>query len=157
MKRGYFQGTLRERMDHYTYKMKDCWRWTGTTDGKGYGLVWDGRRRANRYAHVVAWELEYGEPAGDRVVRHDCDTALCVRPSHLLIGTHADNVADKVTRNRQSRGSQHGIAKLTEDKVLELRALYATGAWSQKRLARHFSIAQGNVSLIVNRKAWTHI
>lgn len=144
-------------MDHYTDTSGEHWMWTGTQDGKGYGLVWDGRVGKNRYAHVVAWELEYGQSADGKVVRHDCDIPLCVRPTCLLIGTHADNVADKVGRNRQPKGSSHGIAKITEEQVLELRALYASEAWSQKRLAKRFGIAQGNVSLIVNRKAWAHI
>jgi len=31
-----------------------------------------------------------------------------VRPSHLAIGTHADNVNDMVQANRQASGSRHG-------------------------------------------------
>lgn len=160
-KRSYFQGTLEERFWHYTEVTGpgECWLWTGTQDGKGYGLIWDVDAGANRYAHVVSWELNRGEKLPeDEVIRHAvCDTPLCVNAEHLLSGTHADNVADKVSRERQSRGGEHGLAKLTEEQVREIRRAYATGAWSQRRLARRFQVTQPNIQSIVNRNSWTHI
>lgn len=158
MTRGYFQGTLEDRLEHYTDRSGDCWLWTGT-QRKGYGLVWCGPEYGQREAHIVTWELGHGGlgSAKGMVVRHTCDTPLCRRPSHLLTGTHADNVADKVARGRQPFGSKHGRAKVNEVMVIDLREKYATGAWSQKRLAHHFGISQANVCMIVNRKTWTHI
>ena len=158
-KRSYVQGGLSDRFWHYV-DLSDpdgCWLWTGTQDGKGYGLVWDGEK--NRYAHVVAWEMDREEavPPG-AVIRHFfCDTPLCVRGSHLESGTHADNVADKVSKDRQARGGSHGLARLTEAQVREIRRAYATGAWSQRRLARRFGVTQPNIQSIVNRNTWTHV
>lgn len=160
-KRQYFQGTLEERFWHYANVTGpgECWLWTGTQDGKGYGLIWDVDAGVNRYAHVVAWELNRGEPLPEgMLVRHYvCDTPLCVNHNHLLSGTDADNMADKVARDRQSRGETHGIAKLSEMQVVEMRRLYANGSWSQRRLAIRFGITQPNVQSIVNRNTWTHI
>lgn len=155
MTRTYFQGNLYDRMDYYTDRSGEHWLWTGTQDGKGYGLVWDGSH--NQYAHVVAWEREHGESAAGRVVRHDCDTPLCVRPRCLLIGTHADNVADKVKRGRQCRGGEHGLSKLTEEDVRAIRHAWESRGISQYRLAKQYGLNQSNVSMIVNRKTWTHI
>lgn len=160
-KRPYFSGTLEERFWHYT-DLSDpdgCWLWTGTQDGKGYGLIWDVDFGANRYAHVVAWELDRGVDVEDEsIIRHYiCDTPLCVRAAHLLSGSHADNVADKVSRGRQSRGGGHGLAKLTEAQVIEIRRLYSNGSWSQRRLAARFGVSQPNIQAIVNRNGWTHL
>lgn len=159
-KRDYFQGTVEERLAHYTVRGEpdECWLWTGTHDGHGYGLIYDSRIKLNRYAHAIAWELDRGQSIPDgQIVRHRCDTPLCVNPRHLLTGTHADNVNDKVSRERQSRGDEHGISKLTETDVEEIRRRYATGSWSQRRLAAEYGITQPNVHLIVTRKGWTHI
>lgn len=55
------------------------------------------------------------------------------------------------------RGTAVGNAKLNDDIVREIRRLYATGAWTQEALGRKFGVGQATISLIVNRKMWTHI
>ena len=55
------------------------------------------------------------------------------------------------------KGSKHGMAKLTEDQVLEIRKLYATGDYTQTALAKMFGVSQDLISRIVNRKIWVHI
>lgn len=61
--------------------------------------------RGNR----MAWMLEHGRcPGPGMVVMHRCDTPSCLNPAHLRVGTHADNVADKVEKGRQAKGPTHG-------------------------------------------------
>lgn len=90
------------------------------------------------------------------VIRHSCDNPPCTNPAHLLVGTHADNVADRVTRSRNAVGEAHGIAKLTESDVAEIRNLYSAGIY-QRIIAQQFGISQSNVSYIVNHVAWQHV
>jgi hypothetical protein len=54
------------------------------------------------------------------------------------------------------RGEAHGCARLTEPQVLEIRALSREGA-SQREIARRFSVHQGTVWHIVQRKTWVHL
>ena len=134
----------------------ECWEWTRARN-KNYGAMSVHGSRI-RQAHVVAWELHHGRelPAG-MVIRHKCDNPPCTNPAHLELGTHGDNVNDKVTRGRQDRGSKHGLAKLSESDIVEIRTLYAVGGLRQKDIAARFGTTQSNISFIVRGIAWPHI
>lgn len=73
----------------------NCWLWTGA-QSRGYGTVRRGGKM--KKAHRVAFEMAHGPIPDGAVVRHTCDTPLCVRPDHLLCGTTADNNADRRQR-----------------------------------------------------------
>jgi hypothetical protein len=48
-------------------------------------------------------------------------------------------------------------AKLTDDRVREIRLRYATGKVSQSQLAREFGVAQISISRIVRQESWRHV
>lgn len=75
-----------------------CWEWPGARDRDGYGVkTYQGRQwRVHRLAYMQAT----GEDPGELHVLHACDNPPCYRPSHLRVGTNAENVADKVERGR---------------------------------------------------------
>jgi len=125
-------------------------------------LIWQGKSRVGPYATVgyqgtqwLAHRLSYFFATGEEppVVRHTCDTPLCVEPTHLLAGTHADNVQDKVDRGRQPRHEAHHNARLTREQVGAIRQL-AREDTSQKDLATHFGVSKQQISRIVNGKRW---
>lgn len=113
-----------------------CWLWRGRIARRGdygyYGVF---------LAHRVAYDLAVGPIPLGYVVRHRCDTPPCVRPDHLLVGTAADNIADMVTRgrNRAPNGDRHWNCKISEARLLDLRARFMTGE-SIVRLAAEFEI-----------------
>lgn len=47
--------------------------------------------------------------------------------------------------------------KLTEEQVRDIRRLYSAGKLMQREIAQQYGISRSNVSLIVNRKAWSHV
>lgn len=81
--------------------MSGCWLWDRELNHYGYGMIptLTGKRYRLR-AHRVSWELHFGEIPKGLVIMHKCDTPSCVNPEHLALGTHADNVADKVKKRR---------------------------------------------------------
>lgn len=148
----------------FKHEGNGCWEWIGRLCDKGYGYfdLTEGRaRKWKERAHRLAWTLVNGPiPAGLHVL-HRCDNPKCVRPSHLFLGTHLDNMRDKVQKGRQARnthirGEQQGNSVLTEAKVIEIRQL-ASQRVPQSAIAKQIGVGQGHVSKVVNRKIWNHI
>jgi hypothetical protein len=97
------RGTLSERFWSKVKKTKTCWIWTGMRFvGKhgDYGGIHRSNPRRMVKAHRVSWELHFGPIPEGLLVCHHCDNPPCVRPDHLFIGTHRDNVLDCERKKR---------------------------------------------------------
>lgn len=90
---------VQERFESkYTKDPSGCWLWQAYKDSDGYGqLQVEGRSVG---AHRVSWELTNGPIPEGIFVCHTCDVCSCVNPDHLFIGTHTDNMRDKVKKGR---------------------------------------------------------
>jgi hypothetical protein len=132
-----------------------CWLWTRAKDRDGYGLLhWNGRTQR---AHHVAWELETGSsPPNGIVIQHRCDTPSCVRFSHFIPGTHGTNVADKVAKQRQTKGEAIPQSKLTENDVIVIRMMARAGH-GVRALAERYGLTEQQVRNIVDRRQWKHV
>lgn len=78
--------------------MSGCFLWLGYRNHRGYGLMWDTNEM--RFATRVAWKLHFGEIPNGLSVLHRCDLTSCVRPEHLFLGTHTDNMRDAAAKGR---------------------------------------------------------
>jgi len=122
-------------------------------------------------AHRVSWLIHHGPIPDGFCVLHDCDNPPCCNPHHLFLGTLQDNSDDMVSKGRQAcgvkngkhthpertpRGEQHGNARFTDETVLTIRALYASGV-KPVIIRKQFSIPTVTFYRIVNREYWTHI
>jgi hypothetical protein len=125
-----------------------CWEWVGAKHGQGYGILRiDGKLKKS---HRIGWELYNNRAIPDGwQINHDCNNTQCNQPGHLKLGTHADNTADIIMNGNFHLGS---IPKLTEEEIEEVRTLYAAGGWSQRDLAREFSVTQPTINNVLNRK-----
>jgi predicted XRE-type DNA-binding protein len=83
-----------------------CWLWRGAVAKTGYGQAsFNGRTIA---AHRASWQRERGAIPTGMLVLHKCDVRDCVRPSHLFLGTHKDNMADMYAKGRGPVGLRNG-------------------------------------------------
>lgn len=131
----------------------ECWAWTGSKLPNGRGQVhlrWEGKNNVRRFAYVVAWELTHGPVADGVRVCHRCDNPNCCNPSHLFLGTQAENIRDCALKGRRNAFGQQ---KLQIPQVREIRALAALGM-RHTDLAANFGIARNTVSQIVARVSW---
>lgn len=155
-------GTAEERFWGNVTKTRKCWTYRHTGK-RGYGkLLVNGKHlRANRFV----WEITYGPIPAGMIICHHCDNPSCVRPSHLFVGTHADNMMDKIRKGRGGYcgpkqpvyGERHPNTILRNADIRKIRRLYAVGNISQQALGEIFSITQTAVSAIVRRKWWQHV
>jgi len=133
---------------------EDCWPWLGSTKGTGYGNI-QVAPSIEEGAHRVAYRLFVGPIKPGMEVCHTCDNPACVKPSHLFLGTHAENVADMLAkgRSRHPRGVDNG-AVLTESDVQTIRVLVRQGQ-SQRQIAAQFAVSRGCVRNIIDGKTWS--
>lgn len=154
--------SLKERFEAKVYYSIDgCHYWLASVNKKGYGYI----RIANvprdkawmDSAHRVAYELYKGEIPEGKWVLHTCDNPGCVNPDHLFLGNNDDNVADKVSKNRQykPKGEKHPFAKLTESQVIYIRS--NRGVIFAKDLAKEHNVSVDYIFEIWARKSWKHI
>lgn len=142
---------LRSRFQRRVEKTADCWLWLGATNDKGYGLIGSGRRGRLLYVHRLAWEWANNQTlAAGLEVCHRCDTPHCVRPSHLFIGTHAENMSDMARKGRS------GVAVLNPQTVRHIVALRRQGV-RRKEIARRLGVNINTLKDVLSGKNWRHI
>lgn len=130
-----------------------CWLWTRSLNSRGYGIVYIAGKHVR--AHRAMWELAHGPiPQGLHVLHH-CDTPSCVNPAHLFLGTHQDNMIDKVAKGRHNmpHGERNHRSKLTEAFVKEIRA----STERSEVLAQRFSVTRQAIHWVRIRKNWAHV
>jgi DNA-binding transcriptional regulator YdaS (Cro superfamily) len=133
--------------------MSGCWLWLGAVDRDQYGVGWDTEMKRNVRAHRMVYEILVGPFSPDLKLLHRCDNPICVNPDHRFIGTTADNVADCKAKKRHAHGTSHGMNKLTERQILDIRA--AEG--SHKEIAERFGISPATVTHAKNGRLWKHV
>ena len=150
--------------------LDECWEWQANTS-LGYGKFGIGRKRFR--SHRVAWRIANGPIPLGLCVLHRCDNRRCCNPNHLFLGTLTDNNHDRDRKGRACRpcgdenparkhperllrGEQCPWAKLTKQKVRNVRRRYAQGE-SQAALAREMGVGATAIKRIVLRKTWSHV
>ena len=150
-----------------------CWIWIAGSWGRGYGAF--SFRGSQIKSHRLSYLTERG-PIHESTpfVLHSCDVRLCCNPSHLFLGTYADNSNDMCSkgRHRTATGDDHYLrlnperilsgsdlphSKLTETIVEEIRATKFSSRFTQHDLAKQLHVTDGTISMILKRKTWKHV
>lgn len=151
---------LPERFWARVRKTKTCWIWTGSRNGKGYGIIWaNGKSKPYLMAHRYAYELLRGHLPNRVLAIHKCDTPLCVRPhkKHVVPGTYRENSLDMYERGRRKilrfLGERNGNSKLTAKDVSIIRKA-SRGQLSTKLLSERFGVCTETVRRIIRGEYW---
>lgn len=83
-----------------------CWLWKGTKLKQGYGST--RLLGVVTPAHRASFFAFNGIIEEGKEVCHVCDVRSCVRPEHLFLATHAENMIDMKEKGRSRNGIQSG-------------------------------------------------
>lgn len=72
--------------DRVVFAESGCWEWIGSRNRDGYGTF------SGTAAHRLAIEIFRGPITPGLEIDHLCRNRCCVRPDHLEVVTHAENV-----------------------------------------------------------------
>ena len=137
-------------------KVNGCWVWIAFREKDGYGrFKFNGK---NIPAHRFSWINTYGEIPKGFLVLHKCDNPPCVNPEHLFLGTQKDNIRDMLIKNRDnySFGEKHGLSKLKDKYIPEIRNLYKDGN-TIKYIAGVYEVSLMAIHRIIKGRAWKHV
>ncbi len=149
-------GPLPDQKNVHYQGLDKCWLWSGSLAPDGYGKVKIKDKHTS--AHRLSWVIHNGEIPSGMQVLHKCDNRSCVNPNHLVLGTNAENTADRVRKGRSNpaKGNQLPQSKLDECKVRQIREMSRVGM-PQSKIAAYFDMCQQAIANVVSRKAWAHI
>ncbi|MEY9995875.1 hypothetical protein ABIE67_007907 [Streptomyces sp. V4I8] len=133
------QGSAEERFWRYVDKTGECWTWTGGHSNDGYGRFFISEGEGNVAAHRFSYQLHNGEIPDGLIICHRCDNPPCVRPDHLFVGTHLDNVRDMFSKGRNVSGMSKRTHCKNGHPFNQENTLIQPGGWRRCRTCRHLS------------------
>ena len=125
-----------------------CWEWAGglggRPDDKRPYFTLDGSRRL---VYRIVYELVHGPIKRGILIRHTCDNKICCNPSHLVEGSHQDNMDDMKDRER------HGLPHHT---IHAIKKLLADGI-THSLIADRFGVSRQLITEINRGKVYQHV
>jgi hypothetical protein len=122
-------------------KTSTCWNWTASRTSAGYGnLNWHGKYT---YAHILAFKFAGKSIPFRHELDHLCRNRRCVNPDHL------EAVRGRINIRRGKN------AKLTPEKVAEIRILLQDKNANQTRIGKQYGVTGATISEIFLGKSWT--
>ncbi len=128
------------------------------TDGR-VGAPYSCTRKRRFCGHqIIALTFIGHYPSGCRSINHKDGSKRNNRPENLEYTSHSANNrhAYEVLGRLTNQGTRHGMCKLTEANVVEIRALRESGEML-KTIAAQFAVTVETVYDIVRRRSWKHI
>ena len=127
-----------------------CWIYIGQLHHTGYGVIYE--RGESHAAHRVAFAAFVADIPDGANVRHLCARRSCVNPTHLEIR----DVKRGPRKRTGQYGERHNRAKLTSEKVREIRRRCGGGE-TLISVARDLGVSAQAVSNVMRRLSWKHV
>lgn len=127
---------------------------------KGYLRVqlWKDKKGKDFYIHRLVANAFIPNPNNYPEVNHKDGDKTNNRPSNLEWCSHRGNMKHGYrTGLLNQTGEAHSGVKLSEEKVLQIRALFTTGLYTLRRLGQEYSVNEATIRAVLKRKIWVHI
>ena len=139
----------------------ECWPWLGAKSENGYGQAWLVDHHVA--AHRIAWSIVNGRDIHPHLDGcHACDNPPCCNPAHIWPGTRSENMRDAIRKGRYrspfsvARGVDASLAKLTDEKVADIRAQAALGR-TFAAIAVDYGVNRATVANAATGRTWSHV
>lgn len=138
-------------------------KWKNLKPGKSkstgylYVALCDGKTMQSKTVHRLVAAAFIGPRDIRWEVCHENGIKTDNRLANLRYDTRTGNQRDRFKHGTDTRGSRHGMSKLTEDKVIAIRSEYATGQFTQEELGDKYGVSGSTVCTIISRKWWKHV
>lgn len=152
----YSKSNVEDRFWNKVKKTTSCWIWIGCILKKGKHGQFRTDKGLRILAHRYSYIIHKGPIPDLMCVLHTCDNPPCINPDHLFLGDRIINNKDRRKKNRDAFGERHGLSKLKDSQVIEIRKQYLQGI-KPKQLALHYKIAVRTMYYILNNKTWRHL
>jgi hypothetical protein len=144
------------RCSHEDICIYCCWPWIGSRDKYGHGYFNTGSNII-RTAHRVVWEVHHNRiMPPELLAAHECNYGWCCNPTHIYPATDQENVDDTIRAGRHAFGTRNGHAKLQDEDILSVFALYREG-FSQREIGLKLHVSTGNIGHILHLDQWKHL
>jgi hypothetical protein len=145
---------LKKKFFSRTIKGPGCWTYTRSMCGPMFQGV-------RYYPHRLSYMIHKGPIPRGLMVMHRCDNYYrpnppCTNPDHLMLGTGAQNQADKFIKGRSCFGEKHGCHKLTEAEVRSIDKALSRGVAATK-LAPFFGVSPRTIQRLKTRENWRYL
>lgn len=137
-----------------------CWNWTLRPGAVSYKMRTGEQSMKSKprpyftvagrkvMATRLVYELVHGVTlVPTQFILHACDNSLCCNPRHMSLGSHVENMAEMVERDR------HGLSHAT---VRNIRAAIAMQKLSHEEIAVLFETSRATVGRIARDEIHTH-
>jgi hypothetical protein len=146
--------SLRDRFYRNAIVKEGCWEWKGCFQAQGYPMLGHkSLKNGKDVGHRISYMVHKGPIPSGMVIMHECDNPACTNPDHLRLGTHQDNVDDKICKGRMRRGADRANSKLDWVKVKRIRNMLP-GLYKHPEIAEMFGVSRSLVSMIISNKRW---
>ena len=100
----------------------------------------------SRVAYIEANNLTMEDIRG-KVVRHLCNNCYCINPTHLILGSHKDNMEDKMRAGNWKGGQPK---KLSDSMVAAIRADRIS---TEAALGKLYNVSRQTINNVRNFKS----
>ena len=138
-----------DRFYKHVQKTDGCHIWIGAKGGDIHHQY--GKFRINNKtvsAHKFIWEQKRGLVPDGKFVCHKCDNCLCVRLSHLFVGSPLDNVRDMI-----AKGRKNPYRKLTDQDIEAIIHRIRDG-YRIVDIAATFQVSRQTIHTVRNKYAY---
>jgi len=138
----------------------ECLEWRHNLSVNGYptisfcGESIIGSRIAFMYHNQLAAVPKLNIEGESLVVRHLCNNKICMRGSHLQLGTQSDNMKDRILSGDSRRGEENVNSKLTDAIARSIVEDFDDGEKIED-IAEKYDITVTTVKSILGGKSWT--